>query len=325
MGSPVCDGKEDSRRRVTSRIPDGLRTCYGRLRGRSGEKWLGGALRARNGEREEKGGPLSWGAFRPHLAAVAADYALDVGEADAGPLVLLAVQSLEDLEQLVRVRHVESRTVVPHLVHVVFAGGRPGDGDDRRVGARGKLDRVGQQVREDLAKQQPVTTGDRQPLAREPDRGTGVGSKRLLERFFRKARHVDLGDAQFLPAQPRKREQALDEVAHVRGVLDDDVEEPCGLLIEAPAVVLDYYPRELLDRAQRRTQVVGDRVAEGLELPVQSLQFFFGPYPLGDIPGDVRKLYRASTLEPCRVRADLNPGRVSFFVHMLVELSLIHI
>src|SRR6185312_4088308 len=56
--------------------------------------------------------------FRPDLAPVAVDDALDDREPDAGAFELFrAVKALEDAEQLVRITHVEAGAVVTHIIH----------------------------------------------------------------------------------------------------------------------------------------------------------------------------------------------------------------
>src|SRR4029453_6612445 len=96
---------------------------------------------------EQEGGPTAWCRLRPDPAAVPLDDPLDEGQSDPGPLVLvLAVQPLEDLEQLAGVAHVEAGAIVADVVHglAVHLLGSYLDARDRLP--VGVLDRVSEPV-----------------------------------------------------------------------------------------------------------------------------------------------------------------------------------
>src|SRR3954468_19075945 len=81
-------------------------------------------------QREVEGRAGARAALGPGAAAVALHDAADVGEADPGALELLvAVQALEDAEELVGVLHVEADAVVPDAVDDLAVQRFAGDAD----------------------------------------------------------------------------------------------------------------------------------------------------------------------------------------------------
>src|SRR6185503_10094587 len=96
---------------------------------------------------EEKHRSLSRLRVGPDPAAVPAHDALHRGEADTGSRILArGVQPLERTEQLVGVRHVESRAVVAHVEHLAPVVRERSDLDARMVGLRAELPSVADQI-----------------------------------------------------------------------------------------------------------------------------------------------------------------------------------
>ena len=83
---------------------------------------------------------------------------------------------------------------------------------------------------------------------------------------------VDRFAAELGAADAREREEVVDELAHALCAGAHPAEVVAPSLVEAVAVVLEQRLAEAVDRAQRRAQVVRDRVAERLELLVLPLE-----------------------------------------------------
>src|SRR5215212_11761462 len=93
---------------------------------------------------------LSQGPFRPSPPAVAAEDALHVSESDStSGKVLGTMESLEHLEKLVDVLHVEADAVVAHVEGGLRGVPLPLDIDDRFGSRGGVLQRVGEKVPDD--------------------------------------------------------------------------------------------------------------------------------------------------------------------------------
>jgi hypothetical protein len=88
---------------------------------------------------------------------MAVDNALHDGQPYAGSLVLLSpVQPLEHAEQLVGVLHVEAGAIIFDVVSVLAVELFPANFDLRRVTLAGELERIAQQVGEDLPQERGV-------------------------------------------------------------------------------------------------------------------------------------------------------------------------
>src|SRR5581483_8375605 len=108
-------------------------------------------------EREVECGSFADLRFSPDAASVAVNDALDEGEPDSGSLVLgLAVQSLKHAEELVRVPHVESDSVVPHVVNGLAVLLVRAHLDASSLASSAELDCVGEKVGVDLLQEAGV-------------------------------------------------------------------------------------------------------------------------------------------------------------------------
>src|SRR6266536_6164001 len=99
--------------------------------------------------REGEGRALPAARLDPHAAAGGVDHLLHHREADARPLDVHVLEPLEDLEDLVVVRGLDPDAVVPDVAFPGVAALAHADLDPRG-GLAGVLDRVAQQVAEDL-------------------------------------------------------------------------------------------------------------------------------------------------------------------------------
>src|SRR5215213_10167446 len=229
-------------------------------------------------EREVEGGSLAYLALRPDPAAVPVDDARHRRQPYARPLELvLPVQPLESPEQLVRVRLVEARPVVPH---VVDGGERIGTGLPvcAELYARlrfpvGELPRVAEQVLERHLEQADIPPGFDVLPRRELDVPPRLRGPQVLDYLQRKAGQVDGFPAQGPASHPRKFQQVIYERGHVHAGRPYAAEVVQSLVVEHLFVVLLQDLGEPVYGPQGGPQIVGDRVGERLQLPV-------GPFEL---------------------------------------------
>src|SRR2546422_851232 len=155
------------------------------------------------GKREVERAPAPHRPFGPHAPAVPLYDALHDGETHAGALELLgAVEPLEDLEQLLREPRVEPGPVVADEVRRL---GSPGTADlDRRLGDMlGELQRVADQVDEDLLEHPAVAAGRRQVADADRHRAVWLRPLKLPTDSPGNRRHVDRHAFELLAAEPR--------------------------------------------------------------------------------------------------------------------------
>src|SRR5262245_54319731 len=214
-------------------------------------------------------------ALGPYAAPVTQDDALHVCQADSRALeVLGAVQALENSEEFARVPHVESYAVVAHETdRLAFARAPAADLDlGRATGAR-KFDRVREQVDDHRAQHLAIAL-DHGQFANAPDdlAPFDIGLQ-FLQRLFRQLFEVDRLAAHLHSPKPREDQQAVNQTAHVVGRLDDAPQVIFPGLVERSGRMLPQQIGEAGDVAQRRAQVVRDRVGEGLQLLVAGLDF----------------------------------------------------
>ena len=187
-----------------------------------------------------------------------------------------SVQALEYAEQFAGILHVETGTIVTHREFARAVGQfAHGNLDDRRVAAGGVLDRVAQQVQPQLSHHVLVGHQHRQrrdlpfDLARRAVAGV-VAQVGVQHRagFLHQRLHIDRLQAHRTAPQPRIHQQVVDQQRHAPRRIADDLQVMPGLLVRAFAQVAVELVGEAGDMAQRRAQVVRDRIAERLQLAV---------------------------------------------------------
>ena len=199
--------------------------------------------------------------------------ALHGGEPDAGAGVLgCRVQALKRSEKLVGIGHVEARPVVADKkgrAPVILQGA---DFDTGLVRLCGELPRVSDQVIEGGPQQVRVALGVHPVPDRDFNRAAGLALLQLAHHLSRDLAQVHSPALERPARHAGELEQILDQLGHVlrRGAYSRQV----ALCIAGKVVgkIVDQRLAEPVDRAQRRAQVVGHRIGEGLELPVGRLQ-----------------------------------------------------
>ena len=96
----------------------------------------------------------------------------------------------------------------------------------------------------------------------------GLAGAQLLDDRSRLGRHIDVDRRRFDPREPGEGEEVVDQGGHADGRSSDPGEVALGDVVELVARILEEGLAEPVDRAQRCPEVVGDRVAERLELGV---------------------------------------------------------
>ena len=112
-----------------------------------------------------------------------------------------------------------------------------------------------------------------------------LGGNRLGQRA-----EIDRLPPQFAPAEARELEQVVNQLVHALGGLAGAAEEVLSLRIKLAGVALQQHLAEPANAAERRAQIVGDGVGEGLQLLVGRLQLrralLHPPLQLGVQPAD---------------------------------------
>ena len=236
-------------------------------------------------EGEEESGPIADCALGPGAAVVPVHDLADAGQADAGAGELLrGVQALEWLEQLVRECGVEARTVVPHVAADagVRGGGHP-ELDRSVVAATGELPGVVQQVVQYFADKVGVGHGTGGLLDREADAAARVLALEFGGDGGCLGTEIDRLEIDRCPGDARQVQQVVENVSHVLAGGLDPLSVGAAILTEGIGVILHQGGAEPGQRAQRRPQIVGEGVGEGLQVLVDAPEIVAYLPLLGDV------------------------------------------
>ena len=198
--------------------------------------------------------------------------ALDHRQTDTGAIELVfEVQALKHAEQLVHVFHIESDPVVLDVIH----GGvdlsfvrQPADLDLCRRSMAGEFEGVRQQIRPHEFQQPPVSLAGRQIADRQIDHPVFLHHPQVLRPFSSQVRHLDHANVHADTAQAGELQQIVDQFARLHGGLLDDAQTALGFGIQMRSMVLFDDADIGVDGAQRRPQVVRDRIGKTLQLIV---------------------------------------------------------
>ena len=221
-------------------------------------------------QREVEGGAVAGRALDPDPPAVLVDDLLADREPDARARVAIgAVQAVERAEDDLGLVRIQADAVVADGDHRHVAV-TAGEHLDPRVGVARELDRVGEQVLQQLDEPGRVAHHGRQRL--HPHVGVGVGdrARQALERLANERVELDRLRLDGPPLEAGVREQLADQAPHARGAVADVDGQLArlGVLVEALGEHLRVHP----DRHQRALEVVrGDRGVV-LELAVGALE-----------------------------------------------------
>src|SRR6266481_1404848 len=237
-------------------------------------------------------------ALRPDASAVPADDALHGRQPDSCALEFRRrMQALKHAEQLRRIRHVEAGPVVTDEIRQWLSRLRNGPelfACARHLGS--ELQRVSQKVLEQDAHEPAVPIGDETVGDRELDLTFRVRTVKAYGGGAREAGEIEAVAVQLGARHTREHQEIVDQLRHVLRRVPDASEVFSSLRAEAVGVVLQECLAEAVDAAQRTAELVGDRVAERLQLVTRA----FGPLlgarqallealALGDVARDLRR------------------------------------
>ena len=210
----------------------------------------------------------------PGAAAMAVNDAADVGEANAGAFELVfSMEALKDTEELVGISHVKSDSVVGDRKNEFGLGGLGSDFNNGGLPAGAVFDRVGDKIDPHEAKHGGIALDDGQRGDAPDDIAeTFVSFKIADDRFNR------FGEINFLPGQlgaahAREGEEVIDQGAHAAGGAGDQAEIPLRFWERLKGLVRSEDVGEAADVAERRAEVMRDRIAEGFKFGVEGLEF----------------------------------------------------
>src|SRR3954451_6906162 len=225
---------------------------------------------ARDRQREAECAALAGGALRPDPATVLLDDALADRKPDAGArIVLLAVEPVERLEDALGLSRVHADAIV-------------GDREDRRVPldlgadaddriALGELERVADQVEEDLTELADVAEDHRQLLDGDIRIGLTDRPGQHLQCLGRDVLHLHRLVQQLTATGAGVLEQVADQGARLDGGGIDSLHELLAAVQLLSVALLEQLGVHR-DRRERRLEVVRGDGGELLELAVRALQ-----------------------------------------------------
>ncbi len=178
------------------------------------------------------------------------------------------MQALKRSEQLVGVRHVEPGAVVAHEIDTLAISVGTAKLDFGVLPVAGELPRVAQQVLEGDLHKRPVSTSRQAGRDLEVDFPVRPVALKLLGDLRAQLAEVQTLVLHLGAGQAGELEQIVDEATHALGAGPNAVDVVFARIVQLVAIVLEESLGEPVDPAQRRSQIVRDRVGECLELLV---------------------------------------------------------
>src|ERR1700733_1972947 len=165
-------------------------------------------------------------------------------------------------------RHVEASPIVSDAENAFSALLRRRQIDPRiRLVAR-EFPRVTQEILEEDFHEAPVCVEDESLRDHGLHTAIRVALRQLAENLGRHAREVRTLRSRLDLTHTRPLQEIVDELTHALGRGADPFEVVLALWAQARGMILEQNETQAVDRTQRRAKVVGDRVAEGLELTI---------------------------------------------------------
>ena len=219
------------------------------------------------------------------------------------------MQPVKHREQLVGVAHVEAHAIVRDVVNRLLACTLARDDNLRLHPAPSILEGIAEEVHPHLAQQRTISQRRRQLPGLQLRHPGRFARTNLRPHLAHERVHVEQPGAHGRAAQPRKCQKIVDECRHVLGLPAHHAEQPPPLRVERRTAFLLQHPGKPIHGAQRRPQIVGDRVRKRLQLLIRRLQLRrpgpHEPVHLGRIPARLREQERVFHRE-----RDLPGGRL---------------
>src|SRR6267154_148421 len=226
-------------------------------------------LRLASLEDEVEGGSSAYRAFGPDAAAVAVDDPSGGGQPDAGPLeVALAVQPLKGPEQPVYIDHVEANPVVAHVNAGLAIDDLGPDLDPRILLGSGELPGVVEQVRQQDPDQALVSGTGHTLRDLHLDLSAGHLGSNFSSHFLDQPRDVDRFAVDLPAGETEKRLETVEDRRHALAGTPHALQVVLRLLVKLGAVFIEQRLAHRVEGEQRRAKVVGNGVAERLQLAV---------------------------------------------------------
>src|ERR1051326_543504 len=200
--------------------------------------------------------------------------ALDDGETHSGPLILVGgVKPLKNAKKLFDIAHVEPDAVVPDGEDDFMFLRLPFDCDGRVGPAPGELQCIRYQIDQHLPDHGSASKHRWKVAEPDGDLRPGFAFLQFLGDLLRNIPdRDDRKGFELLPADAGKGKEVIDELSHPLRVCAGDTQVPFALLGQPGRVILLQHSGEPVDRPDGRAQIVGDGIAERLQLLVSFLK-----------------------------------------------------
>ena len=182
------------------------------------------------------------------------------------------MQPLEYAEQFVRILHVKAHAVVAHKINGAAVLVGTADLHDRRCPVAGIFNRIGKQIDPDLFHQHGIARAGRQFAEAEIHLAALPLRFQFLPGFLHHAGAIHRLTFERQSAEPREREQIVNQPAHLLAAVADALQITPAFLGQLRAIILEHDAGKPVHGPQRRAQIVRDRIAERLQLLVRRLQ-----------------------------------------------------
>lgn len=223
------------------------------------------------GQRKVERRPLAGLTRGPDAAAVAMDDPLDNGQSDAGAGKLrCAVQTVEDLEESVSLLRMKAGTVVRDGEDHLSVGLLAADGDGLGETLAAILEGIAEKIGPDLLNEDPIA--DRLGEFTNADHvGTFCCLRDVCQGGGHEALHIEGTNSNVGLSDLGQAQNRVDQTLHPAGIGQDRPADPFTLVAEVFRMMVNKGLGHASHDPERRAQVVGSRVGEGLEVALEEL------------------------------------------------------
>ncbi len=204
---------------------------------------------------------------RPDDSVVATNHAGYGGETDSGAFeIFVAMKSVESVEELVGVGHVETGTIVADKPSILFFV--PAELDERVRELGGELGGIAEEVFEGDADELRVALDFESGFNLEVNNAVAGFGWEGADDGFGEGGKVDGLAGEIGAGDAGELEEGVDKLSHALDAGADTLNVVAASSVDGVGVVFREGEREAVYGAKRSAQVVGDGVGEGFELAV---------------------------------------------------------